>query len=928
MTRLIERVLNLQRGDLGRGLLLFSYLFLVIASYVIGKVARDALFLDKFQAVQLPYADIASALLVGLVVSGYVRISRHVGLRDLLVGSLLLFAANAAIFWWLAHFYRFDWLYPLIYIWVGIYGVLAPAQAWTLANYVLTTREAKRVFGLVGGGAITGWIFAGFFSRVAAKRFGTESMLLGMAFYLAICAVLVVLIWRQRQPAMVDLGESASGQRAGGGEAKGVGESLKLVWSQTYLRAIAAVICLSSFVTTVAGWQFKAIAKQFLVQKDKLAIFFGDFNFYAGLLCLVTQLLLTSRVLKRFGIGPALFVVPLGLMTGSTAVLALGSLAAAVFLKGSDQVLRYSIDKSTVELLYLPVPASVKIQVKSFIDTVIWRLGDGLAGVVVLIFATYWHWSARRVSWVNLVLILGWITAAFVARRQYVAMLRESIQKHRLDAERVTAPVLDRTTTDILASSASLSAVDAGEILYALGLFEMGQKPSAHPAIRHLLLHPAPEVRRKAVSLLAAAGDKTVLPQIEGLLKDPYLEVRTEALLYLTHHAHVDPLERIQELGDFEDFSIRSAFVAFLARPGPTQNLVAARLVLDGMVKESGPEGKKTRLEAARLLGELPDHFEQQLKLLLGDPDLEVARAAVRAVGSLRNRRFVPEVIERLAQPEVRADAAEALAGFGDQIVGTLRDHLSDPAAPMEMRREIPAALTRIGTQAAEGVLAENMLETDTSLRFRVISALNKMHQQHPELEVDTPLVETVLLAEIMGHYRSYQILGTLGGSLEGGEAMVKALGESMKQEVERVFRLLALLFPRYDFHSAYVGLQATNIVVHDNALEFLDNVLKPQMRNVLVPLFDSDVSVGERVERANRLLGAKVETREEAAAALVYSDDPWLKSCGAYAIGSFGLKSLEKELDNCLNHPDPLLRETARQAKLRLAGVAQTAGA
>ena len=29
-----------------------------------------------------------------------------------------------------------------------------------------------------------------------------------------------------------------------------------------------------------------------------------------------------------------------------------------VALKASDQVLRYSIDKATVELLYLPVPAS------------------------------------------------------------------------------------------------------------------------------------------------------------------------------------------------------------------------------------------------------------------------------------------------------------------------------------------------------------------------------------------------------------------------------------------------------------------------------------------------------------------------------------------------------------------------------------------
>ena len=57
-------------------------------------------------------------------------------------------------------------------------------------------------------------------------------------------------------------------------------------------------------------------------------------------------------------------------------------------LKGSDQVLRYSIDKTTVELLYLPVPSAHKVPVKSFIDTVIWRMGDGLSGMVIV-------WPAR-----------------------------------------------------------------------------------------------------------------------------------------------------------------------------------------------------------------------------------------------------------------------------------------------------------------------------------------------------------------------------------------------------------------------------------------------------------------------------------------------------------------------------------------------------
>ena len=69
MKRWIERGLNIEPGDLRRGIPLCACLFLIMSCYVTGRVARDALFLARFQAVQLPYADIASAIVtVGLLV--------------------------------------------------------------------------------------------------------------------------------------------------------------------------------------------------------------------------------------------------------------------------------------------------------------------------------------------------------------------------------------------------------------------------------------------------------------------------------------------------------------------------------------------------------------------------------------------------------------------------------------------------------------------------------------------------------------------------------------------------------------------------------------------------------------------------------------------------------------------------------------------
>ena len=174
-----------------------------------------------------------------------------------------------------------------------------------------------------------------------------------------------------------------------------------------------------------------------------------------------------------------------------------------------------------------------------------------------------------------------------------------------------------------------------------------------------------------------------------------------------------------------------------------------------------------------------------------------------------------------------------------------------------------------------------------------------------------------------MGHYRSYQILESLHAPGNVDEPVLSALGESIRQELERIFRLLGLLYPRLDLHSAYFGLQSDNPTVYDNALEFLENVLKSQLRGMLVPLLDGKVSIKDRAVIAERFVRARVENREQAVAELVASDDPWLKSCGAYAIGSLGLLTLEDELNRCLEHADPLLRETARVAKIRLQDVA-----
>jgi HEAT repeat protein len=204
----------------------------------------------------------------------------------------------------------------------------------------------------------------------------------------------------------------------------------------------------------------------------------------------------------------------------------------------------------------------------------------------------------------------------------------------------------------------------------------------------------------------------------------------------------------------------------------------------------------------------------------------------------------------------------KAAAIVGD--AAALRDTLGDGARPSAVRAEIPAVLQRIATPEAEQALVEHLLDRDPLVRLRVVSALNKLRQLHPDRRLERELIETLLAAEILGHYRSYQVLGGLIAA--GDLARAASLQDEMVHEVERVFRLMKLLFPEEDMHSVYVGLRSGTPTVRANALEFLEQALPPQIRDVLLPLVDTDVSIDERVRLAGRMIGAPIAGEGETA--------------------------------------------------------------
>jgi AAA family ATP:ADP antiporter len=706
-------------------------------------------------------------------------------------------------------------------------------------------------------------------------------------------------------------------------------DAMRQIAGSPYLRLMAALVFLVAIATQWTAFQLSLVAdERFAGDADALTRFFGTFNLTLGAVSFVLQLLVTGPALRRFGIAVTVLVLPLSLGFGTALIWLLPGIWSVLFTNACDQGFRFSVDKASYELLYLPIPPAQRVPVKNAIDIIGNRVADG-CGALLLGLATqgFFGWipglglGLRGTAALNLIVIALWLAVAWRLRREYVRTIHESIHRHRLDTERAASTTIEKSAAEAL--RAKLAGGQASEVRYALGLLEVQQTRSWQPALRTLLHHPEGDIRRRALSLLRSAGDRDIGATAVELLKDPDLGVRTEALLYLTREMHVDPLSQIQQLGDFEDFSIRAGMAAYLSSPGPAQNLEAARALLESMVKVAGPAGMRERAEAARLMALVPDAFLDLLATLVRDEDDQVAREAIRTATAITRDELIAPLVAALDRSELVDEAAGALARYGNHIIPEIERILRDVETRQDIRRELPAVLVRIGTAEAEQSLIGSLLQADVTLRHRVIASLNKLRTLHPEVRLDPSTINLLLAAEIAGHYRSYQVLGPLRERLKDEDPVLQAMYHAMDQELDRIFRLMGLLLPHVGLHEAYVGLRSSDELVRANSLELLDNVLDPELRQLLVPLLDSQVSTDERIAIANRLVGAPLDTAEQAVETLLSSEDPWLRSSAIYAVGALQLHALAGELNRFDNEADPVLKQSVRTARRRLRGEA-----
>jgi len=900
----VEKVLTsaaalfgVRRGEGRRTIILFVYLLLASAVFVLGRTVRDTLFLSRYPVSALPWMFVLYGVASALTVVAYARLADRISRARLVVVSVAIASATYLATWVLVGT-EVGWIYPVFYVWSEVVANLLIVQFWTLANDLHDPRAARRLFPAIGAARVVGVVLIGLLSSALVRAIGTPALLFVLvAMMIAIAGLALAL---RREPRADDEVQRTRGPRP-------------RVLRDPYVLSLAGFILLAFTALTIGDYQFKIIARE-TFREDDLARFFALFYAATGVLAVVIQMLLTPWLLRRFGVGWGMAVMP-GLFGLASAVLPfVPSLPVATVMKFADNGLQYTVHDTTVQALYAPFRPEVKARTRAFLDAVVKPLSYGVGGIALVLLAPRVpvHWLSVG----TLALVIGWLAVIPSVRRRYTRSLEGILGTAGAladDRERVV---------DARATESMIGVLAHGRPEQVLAVLEQLENESSAPfvrAVERLARSGAPEVRVAAHARLAALPTSDPAVTLAGL-DDDDAEVRAAAAWTLAQRLGDDALERLMPMRLDPSQDVRVAAVAGVLVHAGVEGAIEGGRELARLL---GSEIEDDRIEACRVLRRLGPAAFRPVRRLLADPVFEVRRAALRAAGAVADPRLVPALIEALYVRATRGRAIQALVAVGEPASDGLAEVLRDPATPREIRLVLPRILRAIPSRRAYALLRPLATSYDGHLRLRVLGALASIAATIGLRESRAHVRELVRF-EVSAAYRNLaawrRARPIVGNLLLDGEFEFR-----QTRAVRRILRILELRYDRGAMKLVRAALDRGQR--RAQALEMLDAMLEPGLRAMVVPFLD-DAPDAEKLARAGDLLG-KVPEPLEFLTEQAEHPNPFVAALALDALPSIRDAPARRIAEEALRDRDPLVREQALRTLFRVAAdFAQTRAA
>ncbi len=886
---------------------MFLYLLFVLFAYYILKPVAQAMFLEKYDPDDLPFLIILIAVGAGIFAYLYGRVAVKVSLTYAVNWTMAVATTCLVAIWWVLGF-KLAWMLYVFNIFVGVFSITLVTQGWVVAGNVFNAREAKRVYPLLALALVIGAVMGGESTRRLVKVVShPQDLVLG-------AAIMVVLAYAAFLLAKAQKGVDLSRARAVESEETSfsVKELTRDIARTRHLQIIIAVMAMIFMVDVLVNYQFQAMAKitfthNGVTNVKALAAFFGSFyGVWVAVTEFVVQLLITSAVVSRLGVGGSLQIMPVSILLASVATAIAPVIWSTSAVRLTESVARYTLNKTGLELLYMPLSRDLRNRIKAFIDIFFDRLSRAAGGILLIILTRVLDFDVRRIAFVVIGLTIPWVWIAYLARREYIATIRKRLVARRLDLENPRISVQDRETVRMLEETALTGG--PRQALYALTV--LAEAPGYDPEPLMLKLAPNPDraLRAKLYETARAVSSSALLGAAVEDARSAAVSPRAAA----AYAVSMSPQAR-ELAGEFlNEGSIPAAMGtldALAARPELALELIQN----DWIARHAGDPSPERRALAAHALGVRGDQGTEALYRLLNDPDAPVVEAACDAAGSLRNRAYVHALIERLSNARVRASVIQALARYGPQICGSLGDLLEDRNIPPNVRRQVPRVLGLIPDPRSVDVLLRAAGHPDLGIRGAVLKALNRLRESAPELKFDDACVAGHVCREARAYFELSAALAPVRRSLNGARApalLVRTIEERLAQTLERVFRLLGLRYPPKEIYSTYLAVSRRRAEETAAAVEYLDTLLDRSLRRVLLPLLDAPELVPQR---GRELFGVEFRDSEAALRELVRAGDPWLAACAMAAAGELRMRSLAPDIAAAPARSEPEVDEVAR---------------
>lgn len=904
---------------------MFLYIFLVISVLLIIKPTINSLFLSELGAEKLSIAYILVALTAVLSSIFYTRVLSKFELNRIIKTTLI---SSIVILISLGALLKLGLMNSLalyfFYTWVAIYAVLSASQFWVLANLVFNVRDAKRLFGFIGSGAILGGIFGGYLTSILVPFLGNESMILIAALLLLGCFPLLGHIWRLR---VNKLDEFKQKKRITSFD----GHPFKLIKKSRHLTYMALIVAIGVLVAKLVDYLFSDFAAKSISDPEELTSFFAFWFSSFNLLSLAVQLFLTHRIVGVWGVGFSLLLLPLGILFGAVFLLYLPELSAIVAVKAMDGILKQSINKSASELVILPLPFDLKNKTKSFIDVVVDSVATGFAGLLLIFFVIGLDLGTTSITVLIIVLVLAWIVFIGILRKEYYSTFKKNLEK----ATAKEGVITNTRTKKESVLEGMRSVFENGtedQILFMLNkLMEINDRRFTEDVMK-LLEHPSIRVKSAAMRNLYFLNSSTMVLNIKELLDYNDEDLTLSTFEYLLLHADQNEGYVYDQFLDSDKPLIRDTALFCLAKESAGNATLKTTHDLFGRLEKRLFADKESVnpliLKAIGASGY--KQFHTEIMKYLNHEDEILVKAAIEAAGISMDSMFINTLLHMLPNKEYRPLVIEALHNYGPGILPVLISLVVNRTIDLEICRFVPSVMKSFKSKEAVHCLFLLFDDVDLSIRLEVVRALSDIRKERPTLRFNRYKVVSKIFEECKLYHQTLSAMHTqiiisyrnrkksgVGISAVERDAratLLELLERRLDAGLERIFKLLGLKFVQDDVQNAYLGLISPKEEARNKAIEFLDNLLTGNLKRKLLPIMEEaamDFSSEEAIQKIKHSIPTEMECFEQ----LLGIPDVKLKLAVLYLIGKQGdLRYV------------PLLERYSKEGNTKVASFAQKA--